>query len=257
MAPSVLDDTDRTVLLERSPRRVRTLLDGELIADSREMRLLHEAGRLPVYGFPHASVREGVLVPHSGEGSSPHAGPFRRFAIRTGRRTVADAAYRYLGDPAGAPGLSELVFFDWPTMDAWFEEDEEVFKHARDPYHRVDTLHSSREVVVSLDGVELARSTRPRLLFETGLPTRYYLPRLDVRADVLRESDTHTVCPYKGVASYHSIEVGGRRYQDLAWTYPAPVPEAPKLQGLIAFFNEKLDITVDGVLEERPRSPWS
>ena len=257
MAPSCLDGTDRTLLLEESPRRVRTLLDGVVVADSREMKLLHEAGRLPVYGFPVDAVREGALVPRGGEGSTRHAGEYRRFAVRAGARLVPDAAYRYLADPAGCPGLSQLVFFDWPSMDAWFEEDEEVFKHARDPYHRVDTLHSSREVVVSLGGLELARSSRPRLLFETGLPTRYYLPRLDVRSELLRPSDARSVCPYKGVARYYSIEVDGMRHDDLVWTYPAPVPEAPKLQDLLAFYNEKVDITVDGVLQDRPQTPWS
>ena len=143
--------------------------------------------------------------------------------------------------------------FDWHAMDAWYEEEDEVFVHARDPHKRVDVLESSRHVVVSVDDVVLADTRRPRLLFETGLPTRYYIPPEDVRMDLLRPSEKHTQCPYKGTASYLSSETE----QDVAWFYPEPIPEQPRIQGLIAFFNERVDIDVDGEREERPRSQWS
>jgi len=133
-------------------------------------------------------------------------------------------------------------------MDSWFEEDEEVYTHARDPYTRVDILASSRRVRVLLDGIELADSTSSMMLFETGLPVRYYLPKTHVRMDLLERSQTVTYCPYKGRADTWSVRVDGILHEDLAWTYPAPLPESQKIAGRVAFYNEKLDIEIDGVL---------
>jgi uncharacterized protein (DUF427 family) len=138
-------------------------------------------------------------------------------------------------------------------MDAWYEEDEEVFVHARDPHKRVDVLESSRHVVVRVGGEVVAETKRPRLLFETGLPTRYYVPREDVRMELLHPSDRQTQCPYKGTASYLSTE----SEPDVAWFYPEPIPEQPRIKDLIAFFNERVDIEVDGEPVERPSTQWS
>jgi uncharacterized protein (DUF427 family) len=132
-------------------------------------------------------------------------------------------------------------------MDAWFEEDEEVFVHPRDPYTRVDILPTSREVRVELDGVTIARSTSARLLFETGLPVRYYLPKPHVRMDLLTPTPTVTACPYKGTAEYWSVTVDGTEHPDLVWSYRTPLPESQKIAGLMAFYNDKVDIYVDGV----------
>jgi len=132
-----------------------------------------------------------------------------------------------------------------------------VFRHPRDPYHRVDVLGSSRHVQVRVGGVLIAESRRPRLLFETGLPVRYYLPKLDVRLDLLTPSPTRTRCPYKGEAVYWSVQAAGDVYENIVWSYPAPIPETPKIENLLAFFNEKTDIVVDGVAQERPVTRWS
>src|SRR6266404_4612286 len=134
-------------------------------------------------------------------------------------------------------------------MDAWFEEDEEVFTHARDPHTRIDILASSRHVRVELEGVTIAESTSPRLLFETGLPVRYYLPKPHVRMDLLELTDMVTQCPYKGQAQAFSIRLGEHLHDNLAWCYPSPLPESQGIAGLIAFYDEKLDISVDGVLQ--------
>jgi uncharacterized protein (DUF427 family) len=142
-------------------------------------------------------------------------------------------------------------------IDHWFEEDEEVFVHPRDPYHRVDTLESSRRVKASVNGEVIAETEQPKVLFETGLPPRYYIPPEDVREDVLVKSEKTTRCPYKGVASYWSVEVGGDRVEDLIWSYQDPIPEAAKIKGLLAFFNEKVDLEVDGEVQERPKTQWS
>ena len=142
-------------------------------------------------------------------------------------------------------------------MDAWFEEDEEVFVHPRDPHHRVDVLRSSRHVRVRIDGELVADSARPCLLFETGMPTRYYLPRADVRMELLSDTGTRTQCPYKGIAGYFAATVGGQRHDDIAWTYAMPVPECPKIEQLVCFFNEKVETEVDGVVEAPPATKWT
>jgi uncharacterized protein (DUF427 family) len=142
-------------------------------------------------------------------------------------------------------------------MDEWMEEDEPVYTHPRDPYSRVDILASGRQVRVELDGVTLAESHSPRILFETGLPPRYYLPISDLRMDLLRPSHTSTHCPYKGTAGYWTLEVNGKRYEDYVWIYRAPLPESQKIAGLACFYNERVDLYVDGVLQARPRSPFS
>jgi uncharacterized protein (DUF427 family) len=142
-------------------------------------------------------------------------------------------------------------------MDHWYEDGEEVFVHPRDPYHRVDVVRTDRDVNVSLDGEELVRSTRAYALFETSLPPRWYLSREDVSADLI-DSDTITGCPYKGAAAYHSVQrVDGTVERDLVWCYREPFDEVARIAGLVCFFNERVDIELDGELQVRPESPWS
>jgi uncharacterized protein (DUF427 family) len=131
-------------------------------------------------------------------------------------------------------------------MDAWFEEDEQVFVHPRDPYTRVDTLHSSRHVRVEIDGVTMGETRRPMFLFETRLPTRYYIPKLDVRMDLLEPSESVTRCPYKGVARHWSAQVCDKLVTDIVWSYPAPIPECPKIENLLSFYNERVDLYIVG-----------
>jgi uncharacterized protein (DUF427 family) len=142
-------------------------------------------------------------------------------------------------------------------MDAWFEEDEEVFVHPRDPHTRIDVLGSSRHIEILVDGVKIADSHQPRILFETGLPARYYLPRTDVRMDLLRPSATETQCPYKGTATYWSVVIDGTVHADLLWTYRTPTPESQKVAGLVCFYNERVDVVIDGVAQERPKTKFS
>ena len=143
-------------------------------------------------------------------------------------------------------------------MDHWFEEDDEIFVHPRDPYHRVDVLSSSRHVRVELGDETVAETDRPRLLFETNLPTRYYVPRMDVRMELFTPTEKRTHCPYKGEAVYWTANVNGEAFEDIVWSYPRPIPECAKIEGLLAFFNERADIWVDGELQERPaNTPWS
>jgi uncharacterized protein (DUF427 family) len=150
------------------------------------------------------------------------------------------------------------VRLEWDALDAWYEEDEQVFVHPRNPYSRVDALRSSRAVRVELDGVVLADSQAPVMVFETGLPTRYYFDRSAVAFEHLEPSDTVTACPYKGVTSgYWSVRSGDDLHRDLAWTYDFPTRQLLPIAGLVAFFNEHVDVIVDGTRLERPVTPFS
>ena len=154
------------------------------------------------------------------------------------------------------PDLAGLVVLDFGAFDAWYEEDELNVAHPRDPFHRIDVLPSTRRVRLELDGQVLAESSRPTLLFETMLPTRYYLPRADVTAELI-PSPTRTWCAYKGQASYFSVSAGGRLVPDIAWTYTDPQHDAAQVRDLIAFFDERIDVTLDGERRARPVTPWS
>src|SRR5712692_11226877 len=243
------------ILFEPTQRRVRVLLGGITVADSRAVMLLLENKRLAIYYFPAKDVRLDLFVPTSYTSNHPGKGQASFYSVKVGDRVAEKAAWRYL-QPERAD-LKDYVAFYWEEMDAWYEEDDEVFVHPRDPYHRVDVVNSSRHVRVEVDGVTVADTHRPRLLFETGLPTRYYIPKLDVRLDVLERSESVTSCPYKGTASYFHVRVGDRLHDDLLWVYESPIPECPKIENLLSFYNERADIFVDGELQEKPKTPWS
>jgi uncharacterized protein (DUF427 family) len=248
---------DHALYLEDTPRRVRVVFNGETIADSRRAKLLHEAGHLPVYYFPREDVRWERLEESDHTTYCPFKGDASYWSVRVGERVAENAVWGYPEPIDSCPPIAGYLAFYWRKMDHWYEEDEEVFVHPRDPYHRVDVLESSRHVKVTVNGEVVAETDRPKIMFETGLPPRYYIPPEDVREDVLAESEKTTQCPYKGIASYYSVEAGGKRVEDLVWYYPEPIPEAPKIKGLLCFFNEKVDLEVDGEEQERPRTQWS
>jgi uncharacterized protein (DUF427 family) len=245
------------VRTEPNRRRVRVFFGGEAVADSSATLYLFETGHLPVYYFPRAGVRFDLLEPTSEKSHCPYKGDASYYTVVAGGRRYENAVWAYPEPIESVPELADYVAFYWNKADAWYEEDDEVFKHPRDPYHRVDVLNSSRHVQVRVGGALVAESSRPRLLFETGLPVRYYLPKLDVRQELLVPSATRSRCPYKGEAVYWSVQDGDELLEDIMWSYPAPIPEAPKIENLLAFYNEKTDITVDGVLQERPATKWS
>lgn len=227
-----------TVLwFEDSPRRVRGLLDGETVVDSRAVKLLHESRRLPVWYFPRADVRMDRLRDTGERTPDPHKGEARHWALRPGRGGAWEHA---------DPPLAGHVAFAWDSMDAWLEEDEEVFVHPRDPYHRVDVLETSRHVVVRLDDEVLADTRRARVLFEAGLPPRWYVPEEDLRAERLAPCDLMTVCPYKGTARYRSARVGETVEEAVAWCYPQPRPEVAGIAGHWCFYQERVAVEVDG-----------
>ncbi len=211
--------------MEPSPKRVRVMLDGRFVADASPL-LVWEKPFYPTYFFPRDALNDAAL------------GDARSY-------THPDAA------------LCDHIALRWGAFDHWFEEDEEVFVHARDPYKRIEILRSTRHVVVELDGVVLADSHRPTMLFESTLPSRHYLPITDVRIELLEPSSTRTQCPYKGEAHYWSVRLGDTIHRDLVWSYASPVRESAPIAGLLCFYDEKLDITVDGTRQTRPTSPFS
>lgn len=250
--------TERPVRTEPNARRVRAFMSGVAIADTTRSIYLFEHGHLPVYYFPIADVRVDLLRASAHRTHCPRKGDAVYWSIEVDGRTIENAVWSYPVPLPGTEDLSQYMAFYWNKIDNWFEEDEEVYVHARDPYTRVDALRSSRHVVVRVDDVTVADTTRPVLLLETGLPTRFYIPKIDVRLDLLRPSQQVTACPYKGTASYYSVALPGRPLlRDLAWVYRNPIPQVPTIENHIAFFNEKVDVVVDGELERRPRTKWS
>jgi uncharacterized protein (DUF427 family) len=243
------------IRIEHGAKRVRAYLGGEAVVDTIRPVLVWEKPYYPAYYFPIADVRTEFLEPDGGVAHSPSRGDARTFTVRAGGKEATAAALRYEDSPVEE--LRDLIRLEWEAMEAWFEEDEEVFTHPRDPYTRVDILPSSRHVRVEVEGVTVAESTSPRLLFETGLPARYYLPKTHVRMDLLTPTDTASHCPYKGQAEWWSVSANGSVHEDLAWSYRTPLPESQKIAGLVAFYNEKVDIFVDGVLQERPHTKFS
>jgi uncharacterized protein (DUF427 family) len=241
--------------VEPVPRRIRVTFGGQCIVDTTRAKYVWEVPIYPAYYLPRNDFADGVLV-DEGTSHPSRRGTFQSFAVRAGGRTAPGAA-RVLTEPAD-PQLADMVRLDWRVMDAWFEEDEQVFVHPRDPYTRVDALRSTRHVRVELDGTVLADSTSPVLVFETGLPTRYYLNRTDLDFTHLTPTPTVTACPYKGTTGgYWTATIGDSTYPDVAWTYTFPSRELLPIAGLIAFYNERVDLVVDGELLERPKTHFS
>ena len=245
----------RGIRIEPGTKRVRVYLGGQVVADSVHPMLVWEVPYYPTYYFPVVDVRTELMEADEGMQHSPSRGDGRTFTVSAGGRRALRAALRYADSPIEE--LRELIRFDWESMDAWFEEDEQVFTHPRDPYTRVDILASSRHVRVEVGGTTIAESTSPRMLFETGLPVRYYVPKTHVRMDLLTPTESVSHCPYKGQAEYWSVRARDGVHDDLAWSYRAPFAESQKIAGLIAFYNEKVDIYVDGVQQKRPVTKFS
>ena len=260
---------------EPTAKRIRAELGGRTVVDTTGAALVWEPRRVvPSYAVPRSDL-DGELAPAAADpadpagerdgsarlASRPVLDPRVPFAVHTTEGLVVDLDAAGQHRPAagflpGDPDLAGLVVLDFTAFDAWYEEDEENVSHPRDPFHRIDVLPSSRRIRVELDGQVLAESARPMLLFETLLPTRYYLPRADVTAG-LTASPTRTWCAYKGQAAYFSVTVAGREVPDLAWTYQEPRHDAEPVRELVAFFDEKIDVIVDDKPQPRPVTPWS
>jgi uncharacterized protein (DUF427 family) len=260
---------------EPTAKRIRAVLAGDAVVDSTRAMLVWEPRRIvPSYAVPLDDVR-GELVPAgAATGADRDAGvrlpdvtalpvldPSVPFAVHSAGGEIVDLHAAGQQRPGAGfrpadPDLAGVVILDFGAFDAWYEEDELNVAHPRDPFHRIDVLPSSRRIRLELDGQVLAASTRPTLLFETMLPARCYLPRADVTAELI-PSPTRTWCAYKGQASYFSASVSGRLIPDIAWTYEDPRHEAAQVRDLVAFFDERIDVILDGERRPRPVTPWS
>ena len=234
----------QAVYLEPTPKRVRVIVGGETVADSRHAFLLQESGLQPVYYFPPRDVRSDLLEPTDRVTHCPKKGDASYYTIRAGDKVVENGAWYYPSPIESAPPeLEGLIAFYFDRMDQWLEEAEEITVHPRDPYHRIDVIPSDSHIRISRHGQVLAETDHALALFESNLPVRWYLPREDVLVD-LEPSDRVTHCPYKGAAGYYSAAVEGGK--DLVWHYAEPRPEVGAIAGLLCFWNERVDVEVDG-----------
>ncbi|HLH64870.1 MAG TPA: DUF427 domain-containing protein [Solirubrobacteraceae bacterium] len=239
------------VYVEPTPKRVRVQLGGVTIADSRRAMILHESGRQPVYYFPAQDVSPAALIPTSHRTSCPRKGQASHYTVAAGGETVPGGAWCHPDPPEGLRAIAGLIAFRFEAMGRWLEEDEQIEGHPRDPYHRIDVLRTDRHIRVLLDGVLLADTRRALALFESNLPARWYMPRADVLVE-LRPSATVTHCPYKGTASYWSVDHPAG--DDLVWCYERPLPEVGRIAGMVCFYSERVDLELDGELQPRPGS---
>jgi uncharacterized protein (DUF427 family) len=260
---------------EPTAKRIRAELDGQTVADSSRALLVWEPRRVvPSWALPEADIAAAISAADPAAERDAPAGyampevsqrpvldPSIPFAVHTASghpvdlsvdgQVLAGAGFR-----PDDPDLDGYVVLDFSAFECWWEEDVRALGHPRDPFHRIDVLPSSRSVRIELDGELLAESTRPMLLFETLLPTRFYLPVEDVRVE-LTPTSARSTCAYKGHASYYAASVAGQPVADLAWSYADPLPEAAAVKGLIAFFNERVDVILDGEKLPQPLTPWS
>lgn len=238
--------------VEPCKKRVRVYLGGAIVADSIRTKLVWEVPHYPHYYFPIEDVVAERLVANGRVEHSAKRGEGESLDVAVADRSAAGAATRYTR--SSVADINGHVRFKWDRMDAWFEEEEEVFVHAHDPYKRIDMLHSTRHVEVLVDGVKVADSRRPTIVYETGAAIRYYVPKTDVRMELLEPTELRTGCAYKGFARYWSVNVpGGKKHENIVWSYPTPIADCAKVAGLLSFYNEHVDVIIDGVKEERPQ----
>ncbi len=254
---SPLELPEKLIFFDPYLPRVRAMFEGETVVDSLRTRLLHESGRLPVFYFPLDDVRQELLEPSTKSVDVAAKGTASYRSLRVGDRSAADAAWVFEEPIPEAGFLAGHVAFEWSAIDEWFTEDEQVFGHPLDPYSRIDVLKTTRYVRVSLEGELLADTRRARVLYETALPPRFYIPLEDIRAELLVASPSRSRCAYKGSASYWHVRVGDRVVEDLVWSYRDPEHDAKRVADHYCFFNERVDLEVDGVRGERPKTQWS
>lgn len=227
-------------------RRLRALVGNKTVLDTTRAHLLHETGILPRIYAPTEDYALEFFTPTDTSTHCPFKGDASYRTLRVGDREVPDALWQYEAPKPEAAFLTGYAALYPDAPDAWLVEDDRVLGHLRDPFHRVDVRESSRHVRITANGEVVAESDRPRLLFETGFPPRAYVPEEDVRRELLTASETTTVCPYKGIASYRSIEVDGVTLPDTAWFYPEPIGDASGVRGLLSFLGDGVEVELEG-----------
>jgi uncharacterized protein (DUF427 family) len=237
-----IDGPAHKLFMQDFPRRIRATFGGQPVFDSTRAVLLHETGLLPQVYVPVEDIRADLIRPTEHHTFCPFKGTASYWTVTAGDQQAENAVWAYPEPNPESAWLRGYAGFYWDAMDEWYDEDERVEGHIRDPYHRVDVRRSSRHVRVRLGDVVLAESDHPLLLSETGLPNRFYLPAADVRQDLLEPSDTHTVCPYKGTASYWSVSAGDRKLSDAVWSYPRADGDSAAVSGYLSFLHDELTV---------------
>ncbi|KAI1773331.1 DUF427-domain-containing protein [Hypoxylon cercidicola] len=246
-----------------TPRRVRILFNGKYVADTTSALYVWEHEYYPYFYVPYSALPPGVLIEDEATGNqNPCWQAELRMGTRTTDRVLCFGSEAVLGEHAKA--LAHMVRVEFGAADAWFEEDVQIYVHPKDPFRRVDILHSTRPLKVRVEGKLVAETTASYHLHETGLPCRYYVPATAVDRAVLKGSGSTTACPYKGVANYYDVEFDGddgqkKTFKDLVWYYRAPTVECASIAGCLCFYHEKegVEVELDGKVLTRPQTPWS
>jgi uncharacterized protein (DUF427 family) len=232
------------IYIEDVPQRLRAVFNGETVLDTRRAKVLYESNIPGQWYVPAEDVRSDLLTPTDTSTHCPFKGDASYWSLTVGDRTDSDVVWAYPEAPSENNGVIEAIrgmqAFYFDRMDAWFEEDEPVFGHARDPYHRCDARRTSDHVTVTVNGEIVAESRSAVKVFETSIAPRYYLPMADVQAEVLTPSETSTVCAYKGTASYFAVA----GVADAAWVYQEPFTDLAAIAGLLSFDGEGVEVSV-------------
>jgi uncharacterized protein (DUF427 family) len=255
MANRTATSTADLARVEPNPRWIRGRIGDATVVDTTDALLVWEHAHYPQWYIPIGDVAGELRVAGPARATDNRGDAVPVDLVLDDGTIIAGAGRRHPDSPLAE--LRDRVRFRWDAMDAWFEEEVEVFVHPRSPYTRVDVLTSTRRVVIAIDGTVLADSSRPSILYETGLPPRFYLPPEDVRTDLLVPTGTSTACPYKGTARYWSAVIDGVTHDDVAWGYDDPLPESAGVEGMICFYDERVDVTVDGEPRPRPSTPFA
>lgn len=247
-----IDGPEHRLFFDDFPRRMRAMYGGQTVLDSRRGKLVHETGMLPQLYVPEADVRADLLVPSEHTTHCPFKGDATYWSVRVEGHTADDAVWAYRAPHEDAAWLRGYVAVYWAAMDEWWDEDEPAIGHVRDPYHRVDVRRTSSRVRVLAGDYVVADTDKALLMSETGLPNRYYLPADAVDGDLLRPSQTTTVCPYKGTATYWSLRLPDRRLTDAVWSYVDPFEDAARIRRLLCLVHDELTLEVDGEPTQQP-----
>lgn len=247
VAPARLMAEREPIVVVPSAKRVRVMFNGKTVADTLCARLILEVKHLPVYYFPREDVRIDLLERTQHGTHCAYKGDASYWTLKVGNLHADNAVWSYESPSEKLAEIRGLLAFYWDMVDHWFEEDEEIFGHPRDPYHRVDVRPSSRQVRVRIGDQTIAQTRRALFLFETDFPVRYYIPSEDVRQELLVPSAQRTTCPYKGNAAYWSVRLGTGFRENIAWSYPEPLPECPRIRNYVCFDPDKVDrLEVEG-----------
>jgi len=237
---------DSVLYWEEFPKRMRVIFNDEIIVDSREAKALHETGQFMVLYFPRRDVKMELLNATDHQTKCPHKGTASYWSVQVDKREAKNAVWSYEDPKDSVPFIRNYMAFYYNKMDDWFEDDEKVYEHLRNPYHGFEILPASNEVIVHSGEEVIAETSEPLILYETGLPPRYYMHPDEVKTEMLGQSEYITHCPYKGNSRHWHLKVNGETIDDAAWSMAKPIGEAKKIADYLCFYPNKVQVEVDG-----------